>query len=158
LGTHYTAPKDEPRGSLFGMVTSPLFRLQVWRPTGRAGGLRRSFRSGSKCRLASSGQPNRTTAAGAVFRDGSNNIEVVTVEQLPVFGGVEARVVERVAFKTTDAFAVGGPACEHQSRARRSMSPKDRKHAPLTVMIQVEEAVPGEDSVEGASQGQRSHI
>jgi hypothetical protein len=64
----------------------------------------------------------------------------VTVEQLPVFGGVEAHVVERVAFETTDAFAVGGPACEHQSRARRSMSPKTRKHAPLTVMIQVEEA------------------
>jgi hypothetical protein len=38
-------------------------------------------------------------------------------------------VVERVAFKTTDAFAVGGLACEHQSRSRRSMSPKPEAKA-----------------------------
>jgi hypothetical protein len=42
--------------------------------------------------------------------------------------------------------------------AGRSMGPKNEKHAPLTVVIQVEEAVPSEDSVEGAPEGQRSHI
>jgi hypothetical protein len=47
------------------------------------------------------GQAKPYEAAGAVFRHGSDNIEVVTVEQLPVFGRVEARVVERVAFETT---------------------------------------------------------
>jgi hypothetical protein len=70
-----------------------------------------------------------------VFCNGSDDIKALAVEQLPILGGVKARMIERLPFKPPDGFTVSGPACEHQSGTRRSVNPKYWKHSLLILMI-----------------------
>ena len=48
--------------------------------------------------------------------------------------------------------------CEEEQAARRDVALKDRKHRALFVLIEMEEAVPGDDRVEAAAEGERAHV
>jgi hypothetical protein len=82
----------------------------------------------------------------------------VLIQQRTILSRVEARVIQRLAFKTSDRLSVCGTACKHQSCARRGVLPKNRKHLPLVVRAQVEETVPRNDPVEWPSERERAHV
>jgi hypothetical protein len=50
------------------------------------------------------------------------------------------------------------PCIEHQYRANVSVVGEDREHSPLRTMIEVKEAVPGEDAIEAPTKGQTPHV
>src|SRR6266567_6845063 len=87
-----------------------------------------------------------------------DDVKAVAVEQLAIFSRVETRMIERLALESPAGFPKGRAAGEHQRCASAGMSPKDRKHSTLVRGAQMEEAVPGEQTVERRIQVQGAHV
>jgi hypothetical protein len=71
-----------------------------------------------------------------------NDLKSYAGQQLGIFGGREARMVERVATVRSDSFAVRGAGIEHQHRGRSGVPGKAIKHVALIVVIEMEKTVP----------------
>lgn len=104
------------------------------------------------------GEPDGSAEAGWICNDVSDHCETVTVEQVVVVGWIEAGVEEGIAFELPDDFTVCGAAGEHKGSAWSGVGAEDWEHIALSFVVQVEEAVPGEDAVEGFGEGEGSHI
>jgi hypothetical protein len=85
----------------------------------------------------------RPSARLRVLGNVRNNLKSYAGQQLGIFGGPEARMIERVAAVTSDRFAVRRAGVEHQHRGRSGVPGKDVKHISLIVGVEVEKAVPG---------------
>src|ERR1700761_5310653 len=79
-------------------------------------------------------------------------------QQSLIFGGIEARMVERIAPIRADRLAAAWAGVEHQNGAGRSMRGKDAKHLLLIFRPQVEKAVPSQDPAKLPIERQASHI
>src|SRR5437763_14603424 len=77
-----------------------------------------------------------------------HHLEAVLVEQGVVLSAVEARVVQGFPRKGPDCLAMQWTAREHQRSARSGVLAENRKHPALIFGTQMEEAVPGENTVE----------
>jgi hypothetical protein len=101
-------------------------------------------------RLTQLGEPHCATATSWVFHNGSYNLKALAIEQVLIFGGIETGMIKRLPFKPPYGFTMSRAACEHQSGAWFGVSSKYGKHLLLIMMVQVEKAVPGENTVKGA--------
>lgn len=67
-------------------------------------------------------------------------------------------MIERLVLPFPDRLAIGRSRREAERRAGGGMIGEAGEHGPLIVLIQVKEAVPGENSVEPAPEVQRAHV
>src|SRR5262245_52336816 len=67
-------------------------------------------------------------------------------------------MIKRFACIAADALPVQGSARKQQRRAGGGVTAKHRKHAALILVVEMEEAVPSDNSVKAAAKRQRSHI
>lgn len=67
-------------------------------------------------------------------------------------------MIQRLAFELSDDFSVRWPGSEHQGCPTAGMASEYREHPALSVVVQMEKAVPGENTVESHWQTERSHI
>ena len=67
-------------------------------------------------------------------------------------------MIQHLALEAPQGLAMFRAAGEHQGRPRRGVHPEHGEHAPLIVVAQVEQAVPGEDAVERLAKGQDPHV
>src|SRR6185369_5588326 len=74
------------------------------------------------------------------------------------FGGVEARMIQRLARKTSDRLAMRRATCEHQHPLGRRVLAKHWKHVALVVVAEVKETVPRQDAGKLPLQGKLAHI
>ena len=93
-----------------------------------------------------------------IFDRVSDDGEAVLVKQGPVLGAIQARVIQRLAFECADRLSVTRAGRKNEGRTGRRMCSENRKHKALVILAEVEEAVPGENTVECSVQGQCSHI
>ena len=93
-------------------------------------------------------KPDRPSAGLRILNNVRNDFKSYAGQQLGIFGGPEARVIERVATVSSDCFAVSGAGVEHQHRGRSGVPGKDVKHTSLIVVIEMEKAVPGQNALE----------
>ena len=86
------------------------------------------------------------------------DLEAVFRQQGPVLVRIETGMVERLSAEAADRLAPGRPAGEHQRRTGPRMGGEYRKHRPLVMRRQMEEAVPGDKRIERAAKGKRPHV
>ena len=67
-------------------------------------------------------------------------------------------MIKRFAAIGADGLARGRPAREHERSAGLCMGGKDGKHRALVVGSEVEEAVPGDDPAEAATEVEPPHV
>jgi hypothetical protein len=67
-------------------------------------------------------------------------------------------MIQLVAGKRTDRFAMGGAGIEHQHRAAECVLREDPEHSPLLIVVEVKETVPRQDTVESPSQRYFTHV
>src|SRR5436305_14613167 len=93
-----------------------------------------------------------------VFDHTRHHLQAVLVEQGVVLRAVYARMVQAFPRKGPDCLAMRWTAREHQRSARSGVLAENRKHPALMFVTQMEEAVPGENTVEGMVQSQFPHV
>jgi hypothetical protein len=103
-------------------------------------------------------EPDRVAPNVGILDHMRHHDEADPLEQVALFEAIEARVKEWLASVRADGFAVRWSARELQCRTRGGVPAKDREHPPLVVMVEMKEAVPGEEAIEGAAQRQRPHV
>lgn len=67
-------------------------------------------------------------------------------------------MIKWLALKGTDCFALHWPGSEHQGRTFIGMLAEDTEHPALILGTQVKKAVPGNQPIETAAEGQFAHI
>src|SRR5215475_633698 len=103
-------------------------------------------------------QPDGAAAATRILGHVRHDLEAVLVEQGAIFVRRQARMVQRLAAKSADRLAVTRPAVEHERGSRRRMTAEDVEHGALSVLAQVEKAVPGKNAVELPVERQAPHV
>src|SRR5207248_4554255 len=110
---------------------------------------RRFFNSGV---WPASAKPHRASTRSRIIGDMLDNLKADSVDQGHVFGGCQARIIERIASIAADILAMFRSSIEHQHRVGGRVQGEHRKHSALVIMVEVKETVPGQDSVEAAAQ------
>ena len=87
--------------------------------------------------LAELSQPYRVSRTVWIFDNVGFERKPVLSEQPTVLGLIEATMIQRLAVPCADRFPVGRTAGKQQSRLRRGMDSKDRKHGALIVRAKV---------------------
>src|SRR5262245_45399983 len=103
-------------------------------------------------------QPEGAAAATRILGHVRHNLEAVLVEQGAIFVRRQARMVQRLAAKSADRLAVTRPAVEHERGSPRGMPAEDVEHGALSVLAQVEKAVPSKNAVELPVERQAPHV
>ena len=67
---------------------------------------------------------------------------IVGRQQRPIFIGIEARVVKRVAAIVAAGFPVPWPGVEHEQRGWRGVRAESLEHRPLSMGGEMEKAIP----------------
>src|SRR5262245_55722617 len=121
--------------------------------------LRRTKRGRSEGQL-SPAQPNSPASTSRIVSDMADNLEAVAVEQSPVLGRREACMIEQLVLECESArgFAVLGPGVEHQDRVVAGVRVKNCKHRSLSLVCEVEVAIPGEDAFKAPVECQAAHV
>ena len=67
-------------------------------------------------------------------------------------------MIQGIAAIGPHGHAVGDAGVEHQNSVCGTMFRKDAKHHPLVIVLEVEEAAPGQYSTQSPAKCQRSHV
>ena len=78
----------------------------------------------------------------------THDLEPNLVQQISIFRSIEACVIERITTKIANRLAELWTGIEHQDSVRGSMPCKHVEHLSLIAMVEMKEAVPGEDAIE----------
>ena len=93
-----------------------------------------------------------------VFCDVCDDDEAIVVEQTTVFGRCKAAMIERLAMKGANGFAMAWSACKQEGRGRRGVLSEDREHPALILRSEMKETVPGKETIKSPAESKRSHI
>ncbi len=104
------------------------------------------------------GEPNRAAAASLVFCHLGDDAKTCGFQQILVFGSIKAGVIQGLSFNATNGLAMRRSTREHQRGAWRGVRPEYREHPPLIFVVQMEEAVPGENAMKEPPETQRPHV
>src|SRR5215467_2675583 len=96
-----------------------------------------------------SAQPGRPATASHIVRDVAEQLEANPIDESPILRRREARVIEPLALERERAtgFAMLGARVEQQDSVVARVCVEHREHRPLSLVLEVEVAVPGEDTV-----------
>jgi hypothetical protein len=97
-------------------------------------------------------------AAGWIFENVGDQLKAILLKQSCIFLGIEAAVVERLAFELAQYRTVLRAAGEHQRRSFAGVTRENTEHLLLIFGTQMEKAVPRNDSVELAAQIEGTHV
>jgi hypothetical protein len=97
-------------------------------------------------------------AAVRVFCDVCDDVESVAVEQTMVLGRCKAAVIERLAMKGANGFAMAWPTRKQECCGWRGVLSEDREHPALILRSEMKETVPSEETIKSLAESKRSHI
>ena len=95
--------------------------------------------------------------ARGIFRGEAHNLESVGQEDRFVFRR-KGCVIENVSVHVTESLTVLGTGCEDELSTESEMGREDRKHLPLIIVGQMEEAIPGDECGELLLECELSHV